>query len=77
MSTDRHSISPYPIRMAPELRDLLEKSAQAGSRSLHSDIIARLEMSFKSDEGSGSAFEAENNAMLRAICGQLGIKVES
>lgn len=40
--TDRHPISPYPIRMPPELREQLEESARKGSRSLHAEIISRL-----------------------------------
>lgn len=44
--TDRHSISPYPIRMPHELREKLEESARKGSRSLHAEIISRLNSSF-------------------------------
>ncbi|MNJ29827.1 Arc-like DNA binding domain protein [compost metagenome] len=44
--TDRHSISPYPIRMPPELREQLEESSRKGSRSLHAEIISRLVDSF-------------------------------
>lgn len=40
--TDRHSISPYPIRMPAELRERLERSAKDGNRSLHAEIVARL-----------------------------------
>lgn len=43
---DRHVISPYPIRMPQELRDRLEKSAKDGSRSLHAEIIGRLQASY-------------------------------
>jgi len=46
---DRHVISPYPIRMPPELRQRLEESAKQGSRSLHSEIISRLEASYDPD----------------------------
>ena len=45
---DRHAISPYPIRMPVELRRRLEEGAKAGSRSLHAEIISRLEESFES-----------------------------
>lgn len=44
---DRHAISPYPIRMPVELRRRLEEGAKAGSRSLHAEIISRLEESFR------------------------------
>jgi len=40
---DRHQIAPYPIRMPAELRQHLEEAARAASRSLHAEIISRLE----------------------------------
>ena len=46
--SDRHAISPYPIRMPNELRQRLDDSARQGSRSLHAEIISRLEESFES-----------------------------
>ncbi|WP_313146391.1 Arc family DNA-binding protein [Diaphorobacter nitroreducens] len=46
--TDRHQQKPYPLRMPDELRTKLEQAAQAGSRSLHAEILARLEASFPS-----------------------------
>ncbi|ENT6152526.1 hypothetical protein N1Z63_006161 [Pseudomonas aeruginosa] len=60
--------------MEDELRLKLESSALDGGRSLHAEIIRRLENSFKG--GNASSVETENNAMLKAICAQLGIKVE-
>lgn len=44
--SDRHVISPYPVRMPQELRQRLEESAKQGSRSLHAEIISRLEASY-------------------------------
>lgn len=44
---DRHAITPYPIRMPPELRTQLEEAAKGGNRSLHAEIIARLQASFE------------------------------
>jgi hypothetical protein len=44
--TDRHVISPYPVRMPQELREQLEESARKGSRSLHAEILSRLTSSF-------------------------------
>lgn len=43
---DRHQIAPYPIRMPAELRAQLEDAAKAGNRSLHAEIIARLQSTF-------------------------------
>lgn len=50
--TDRHSISPYPIRMPSDLRERLEQAAKQGSRSLHAEIIARLESTFTPAESA-------------------------
>lgn len=44
--TDRHQQKPYPLRMPEDLRAQLEQAAKAGARSLHSEILARLEASF-------------------------------
>lgn len=48
---DRHAISPYPIRMPVDLRARLEESARDGARSLHAEIISRLEDSFQAASG--------------------------
>ncbi|MGE8451477.1 MAG: Arc family DNA-binding protein, partial [Pseudomonadales bacterium] len=44
--TDRHQQKPYPLRMPDELRARLEEAAQEGSRSLHAEILSRLESTF-------------------------------
>lgn len=36
-------IAPYPLRMPPEMRDELEKIADESRRSLHQEIIYRLD----------------------------------
>lgn len=38
--------APYPLRMPDELRTQLEAAASAGNRSLHSEILARLQQTF-------------------------------
>lgn len=43
--SDRHSISPYPLRMPENLRSALEEASQKVGRSLHAEILARLESS--------------------------------
>jgi len=40
-------VVPYPLRMPDELRTRLEEAAKAGSRSLHAEIVQRLEASFE------------------------------
>ena len=47
--TDRHQLKPYTLRIPEELRRGLEAAAAAGNRTLHSEIIARLERTL-SDE---------------------------
>ena len=41
--SDRHTIQPYPLRLQPELRTALEQAAKQRGRSLHAEIVARLE----------------------------------
>lgn len=50
---DKPRTTPYPLRMPEELRAKLEESAKSGARSLHAEIVARLERSFDSDSSSG------------------------
>lgn len=54
---DRHAISPYPIRMPQEIRDHLEERAKKAGRSLHAEIMQRLEATITLDE-----FMAESKA---------------
>lgn len=50
--------TPYPLRMHDDLRAKLEESAKAGSRSLHAEIVARLEASFTRPSGTGEPNDA-------------------
>lgn len=51
--------TPYPLRMPDDLRAKLEGSAKSGARSLHAEIIGRLERSFTAgEEIEGLAFES-------------------
>lgn len=47
---DRHSISPYPIRMPQEMREHLEENAKKGGRSLHAEIMQRLDTTIALDD---------------------------
>jgi hypothetical protein len=40
---DRHQISSYPLRLPPNLRAALSVAAAANRRSLHNEIVLRLE----------------------------------
>lgn len=44
--------SPYPIRMPSGLRRYLQQKANEMGRSLHSEIIRRLEQSCKQEESA-------------------------
>lgn len=43
-------IQPYPLRISPDLRKFLESMAKAADRSLHKEIVRRLEQSKKQEE---------------------------
>ena len=53
----------YPLRMPDELRDKLEEAAKKSNRSLHSEIVARLQQSF---ELSSSGLTEETAELLSA-----------
>lgn len=72
---DRHTISPYPIRMPAELRAELEQSAKDGSRSLHAEIISRLEDSFL-PQRPASVDIPEAIRLLMQVCEDRGVKVQ-
>jgi hypothetical protein len=45
---DRHKImSPYPLRLSPEMREQLNAQAEENGRSLHGEIIQRLKESLR------------------------------
>lgn len=69
---DRHVISPYPIRMPVELRRRLEDSAKAGSRSLHAEIISRLEESVSPQDSA-----IERGRRIEKLKGKVDPQLES
>ncbi len=46
--TDRHQAPSYPLRMPPDLKERMTGSAKESGRSLHAEIVARLQRSFDS-----------------------------
>ncbi|MDF3136639.1 Arc family DNA-binding protein [Pseudomonas extremaustralis] len=72
---DRHAISPYPIRMPSELRQRLDESARNGSRSLHAEIISRLEESFASHRAEPMGMGELVNSLIE-MGRQKGLSVE-
>jgi hypothetical protein len=51
------SIPPFGLRMQPALKRRIEGAAKGNGRSLNSEIVARLEQSFR--EEGGSALDLE------------------
>lgn len=43
MSTERHQLAPYPLRMPIELREALQSAAKENMRSLNAEILFRLQ----------------------------------
>ena len=48
--TDRHKTVQYQLRMPDELREKLRLSGEKNNRSMNSDIVARLEESFRLED---------------------------
>nr|WP_256376846.1 Arc family DNA-binding protein [Diaphorobacter sp. HDW4A] len=46
MATDRHQAPSYPLRMPDDLKSRIQTSAEQCGRSLHAELLARLEQSF-------------------------------
>lgn len=45
MTTERHQLPAYPLRMPVELRERLEAAAKVNMRSLNAEILFRLQQS--------------------------------
>ncbi|MCD0493884.1 Arc family DNA-binding protein [Chromobacterium violaceum] len=56
---DRHTIQPYPLRLQRELRAELEAAAKVNGRSLHAEIVQRLESTFMRSGSELSAGTAD------------------
>lgn len=46
----KSQITPFPLRLAPDLREKLDAAARASGRSLQSEIAARLARTLDQDE---------------------------
>lgn len=51
---DRHQIDPYPLRIPDNLRRRIQASADDNDRSLHREILRRLEESFGGNDSAPS-----------------------
>lgn len=45
--TDRHQLTPTPVRIPPDFKAQLKAEAKANDRSLNGEILARLRSTFK------------------------------
>jgi hypothetical protein len=61
------SIPPFGLRMQPGLKRRLEEAAKANGRSLNSEIVARLERSFREDGRVASPVPAQYQEKLDEI----------
>lgn len=66
MTTERHQLPSYPLRIPVELRGRLQKAADEAFRSLNAEILFRVEASFVSAETQRTfaAISAPQNANL-------------
>jgi hypothetical protein len=55
-------LPPYGLRIPPDLKEAIQKAAKTNNRSMHAEIIARLEKSF----GANDDFLAEMRAHMGA-----------
>ena len=60
MSKDKKRITPYPLRLAPELRERLNKSSKENSRSLHAEILHILSNHFDAEQVIIEAIENDD-----------------
>jgi hypothetical protein len=63
-------VSPYPVRLTPELREQLENAARAGGRSLNAEMLLRLEASFM-DVGEIQSLTAAQVIEVRRIAAEV------
>lgn len=52
--TDRHQLTPTPVRIPPDFKAELKAEARANERSLNGEILARLRSTFDSKRNTVS-----------------------
>lgn len=57
---DKQQQQPYPLRMSSDLREALEYEAKNSRRSLHAEIISRLEKSLSGADFLVKVFESDD-----------------
>lgn len=59
---EKVQVTPYPLRLPPDLRETLEAICKENGRSLNAEIVLRLNQSFS---------ESEDNRLIEALNGQI------
>ena len=58
-------LPPYPLRMPQELREELEREAEAGKRSLNAEVVMRLELTLARQSEKRSELLARHRVVFR------------
>lgn len=61
MTTDRHQLTPTPVRIPEDLKGVLKAEATANDRSLNGEILARLRSTFKNRRKVLPSMESPGN----------------
>lgn len=61
MATDRHQAASYPLRMPDELKAKVQAAAEEGGRSIHAELLQRIQRSFETEEAD------QQSTMLREM----------
>lgn len=65
--TDRHQAPSYPLRMPPELKERVAAAAKESGRSLHGELIARLQSSFEAPAAAPESLAAGLDKVLKEL----------
>lgn len=52
--SDRHQLTPTPVRIPPDFKAQLKAEAKANDRSLNGEILARLRSTFKTKRSTST-----------------------
>ena len=77
MATDRHQAPSYPLRMPEDLKARVQAAAEASGRSLHAELLQRIQNSFEALPNRGAEESANQQAyqlaQVRAMVGILAM----
>lgn len=70
-------ISPFGVRMPPNLKDQIDQSAKINGRSMNAEIVHRLEMSFFVDQNPAAASLLHDDALGNILAPTLSASIAS